>query len=62
MPGVGEGVPFGLGEMRVAFRVPRVPQRDAKSGPVLVHYQLKDLRQRSPPSLPLAIKVKKAEA
>ena len=59
---MGEGVPFGLGEMRVASRVPGVPQRDAKSGPVLVRYQLKDLRQRGPPSLPLAIRVKKAEA
>lgn len=51
-----------MGEMTVAFSVPEVPQRDASSGSVLTSYQLKDPRQRGPPSLLLAMRVRQAEA
>lgn len=60
------GVLFGSGEMEVATKVPELPWMDARRGPLesalLAGSQLKGPRRRGPPSLPLARRVKEAEA
>lgn len=56
------GIPCDSGEIEVAARGQKVPQRDARSGPheplLLASSQLKGPRQRSPPSRLLALRVK----
>lgn len=50
---------FGSREMEVSTRGPELPQRDARSGPheplLLGSSQQKGLRQKGPPSLLLAM-------
>lgn len=58
----GGRVPFGSGEMEVATKGPEVPQKDARSGSLepwlLASSQLKD-PGRGPPSLPLAMRLRR---